>query len=138
MKTQREIKFRCWDKDSKNNPGVYKNINPMYYDIQYTYDNDLGDHKPGESSFGDILNNPRYEVMQFTGLFDKRGQEIWEGDIVKHKWGIDAVEFWHGAWQGRSIKAIQCNRHLAPIGRIYSSSKHMEVIGNIWENKERK
>jgi len=58
----REFKFRAWDKKAKKM-------------ISW---NDLH-HRDGL----DIFQNPDLEVMQFTGLYDREGNEIYEDDIVE-------------------------------------------------------
>ena len=116
----RDIKFRVWYKDT--NDLIEKAT------IQDIYDN--------ENVSLDV-NNLLFE--QFTGLLDKNGTEIFEGDIVRYK---TFVEF-----DSEKLIFIQgvirwCERNLAwrIKGRCdnflsYVIKDGMEVIGNIHENK---
>lgn len=78
-----------------------------------------------------ILNN--YEFMQFTGLLDKNGREIYEGDVL----GVNdpgdrsraVVVFHEGAF-----KPQLCVQWATPI--FDNDWDDWEVIGNIYENPE--
>ena len=127
----REIKFRAWDKKDKE----------MYYDIQkgieftdlshYTFDEFLG----YPEGMGDYH---KWEVMQYTGLKDKNGKEIYEGDI----WGEERVGKTEEATGvvkfDKDMLAYIVNQTNG--GWIYlheyTSKFNRIIIGNIYENKE--
>jgi len=72
--TKREIKFRAWDK--KGNNMVFP-LFPKH--IQYAEDyTGFASGRIDDGVFEDS-----FELMQFTGLLDKNGKEIWEGDILR-------------------------------------------------------
>lgn len=60
----REIKFRAWDKEKK-----------IMFNWSFT---EQGLYPQ------DFFNNDNYQVMQYTGVNDKNGKEIYEGDIVEY------------------------------------------------------
>lgn len=108
----RDIRFRAWDKKEKK---MLSTVTGMHIAV--------------------VFENPkRFEIMQYTGLKDINGKEIYEGDIVKYSIpkasgeykGIGEV-FWRNDGQFR-VRDYFAMPEL--------NSAFMEVIGNIYENPE--
>lgn len=100
----RPIKFRAWDNvDYMSTPFTLQDI--QLKKIEFTFD---------------------AIVMQFTGLHDKNGKEIYEGDIVKSSYFIGIVEMWEYMWTAKT-----------PYDHFtFRTATHsFEVIGNIHENE---
>lgn len=102
----REIKFRAWDKTLK-----------VFNDAGYELDCD-----------GRMIVQDDCVLMQYTGLKDKHGREIYEGDIVSTANGDLSVKFYDGGFMAdRDGHFDRLQAHL---------TKTWEVIGNIYENPE--
>jgi len=115
----REIKFRAWDKVNKiMNEVCIINFDDNNVGLKPDYDYTL--------SFEDI------ELMQYTGLKDKNGKEIYEGDIVKsnYKTGNLVVFFVRGCFR------LTYSKELIGIWLEIHLFEELEVIGNIYENPE--
>ena len=75
-------------------------------------------------------------LMQSTGLVDKNGKEIFEGDILDYR-GRKALVRWHGSYASfiyRFVDELQKrNTEWKP---LYLAYMKCEIIGNIYENPE--
>lgn len=119
----REIKFRAWNKKEK-----YMEI----VDDLQMFSNDLSIGIPSKDYF---LRKDDVELMQYTGLHDKNGKEIYEGDIVKYR---DS--------RGQHIEKVIFDKGCFYAGMHWGSSTRVapklintritEVIGNIYDNLE--
>ncbi len=119
----REIKFRAWDKKYK----AMASFELMQTNARFAIDAPLPS--------GQFVVLPRHEnivLMQFTGLKDKNGKEIYEGDILLDDTEgetYDCVE-WNSFNGGFDTKYWYSPREL-----VENAESH-EIIGNIYENPE--
>lgn len=130
----REIEFRVWDNQEK----VYLNKKDIAIDnlgnvfvFEGCNDNDA------DLWYVRILvepDNERYIIEQSTGLKDKNGTEIYEGDVIKVERDgiIYRVEWIHG---GFGLEPRYNSPFHPRLGNVELCEK-IEVIGNIHENPE--
>lgn len=122
---QDRFKFRVWEKDQK----VMKDV------TQITIDKDQTGSMCGVKGkvTAHLIYQPHYILMQCTGLKDKNGKLIFEGDILadaKHKyiveWSLSDGYFIRKPW----ICELFCYR----IDK--ETTRNTKIIGNIYENPE--
>lgn len=123
----REIKFRAWVFD-----GLDEDSKPFMTNV-VCLKRDFDQWIINWEEHNEWSNQSEYYLMQFTGLYDKNGKEIYEGDIVKKtmKRGymldrkVGQIKYIHDCFQVRYKGGMT---DIIPAW--------LEVIGNIYENPE--
>ena len=123
----REIKFRVWDKTENK---MARNVNEMLF-------NSKGLYRVVLNHMGFEFGRRVKEVVleQYTGLKDKNGKEIYEGDIVRTALGYTQKVIWsdmYAAFVAVYKDKDRLNRSSMP----YRVDCTDEIIGNIHENPE--
>ena len=92
-----------------------------------------GENGEGEELFDIYVGE--VELMQYTGLKDKNGTEIYEGDILKVKMYSGEYENYKVEWDKKyaEFEAYNKDKSNFIIARVWSE---YEIIGNIFENPE--
>lgn len=76
------------------------------------------------------------ELMQSTGLIDKNGEEIFEGDVLLTYDDELAKVFWNDDLAGWFVDFLYEIAELSEVADIQSGRSICEIIGNIYENPE--
>ncbi len=117
----RPIEFRAWDKEEER-MRVVSQIDFLSKEVLF-YD--------GDSSTGEWCNFDFIELLQSTGLKDKNGKKIFEGDIVKTKFNIVVIKYKNTAFYPMRNKDGKFNKVTN-----WDSVLGGEIIGSIYENPE--
>lgn len=129
----RDTKFRAWD----------NNEEWMVDDMLLSFDGEIltDDVQPHDTPYKEIelADEGRYELMQYTGMKDINGSEIYEEDIVKYGEDVYTIKY------GRFID-MDVPTPITQIGFYLLDNKYQEtfplyaveykILGNIYENKD--
>jgi uncharacterized phage protein (TIGR01671 family) len=121
----RSIEFRAWDKQSKQMFQVYR--------IDFREDGlyvNLDTPSRVTELREDWLFGDRLELMQFTGLLDKNGTKVFEGDLCQAGSGIAKV-----IYDGFGVPCFVSGVNCLSTTEIAVRGVKFEVIGNIHETK---
>jgi uncharacterized phage protein (TIGR01671 family) len=129
---KRKMKFRAWDKDCKQM--FSQDENGEFYPT----------HQPERGTgyeLGDAMkiglgysHHKHLVLMQFTGLKDGNGKEVYEGDLLKYDGGQLIVEI---KWADGGFYCFKNNQQTIPLAfRLKEQIAEYKIIGNIYENSE--
>jgi hypothetical protein len=104
------IKFRIWDRIDK----VFLSWEELFYSLPIGY-----------------VDNKNYVIQQFTGLNDKNGKDIYEGDLMKNPHFSEVCQIKYNEFNA-AFEVWTNNYQLCSM----NGWKNKEIIGNILENPE--
>lgn len=139
----RRIKFRAWQTNVGDYDKITKKFTPKshYFYGENVIVNGNGQLLSIESGWDiqGVEESTDYVLEQYTGLKDKNGKEIWEGDILrwKHYYEITGEDIETTAkvyWEEKDASFV-VGDWFESLGHLVDEDK-VEVIGNIHENPE--
>lgn len=138
---QRQIKFRAWSNRDKCWCGAFS-IHKTGLFSECINASVVNGVPVADAHWQDLFTQDEIVLEQFTGLLDKNGKEIYEGDIVRFRYADNVEPTYQGtiAFVNRN-GVYQCAAFLiaVPNGTPYDiplAADWIEVIGNIHENPD--
>lgn len=145
----REIKFRAWDKAKHRMLGVDQLAFGPDGKLVSIYSDGPDFSNDSEALMGEKPDLNDAVLMQYTGLHDKNGREIYEGDLLRVELDDDPDSYYIApvTWGGSDYPAFDIMSKYWPKNVSYDtnvlsaiiagwSEEVMSVIGNIYENPE--
>lgn len=139
----RELKFRAFDKLTNKMVvtgfHIFGEVTMFGVLSTHIFEN-LGNKEYGSALEMELARQDDIVIMQYTGLKDKNGKEIYEGDIIRsdtsgHYWKVCfGYSFNFTGWYGQSVG----NGEKTPINTDFQSdiNSAIALVGNIHENPE--
>ena len=122
----KEFKMKAWLKKEKKMVAII-GIDFNYEYIRYTEDDNLFNENYKTAEFKNI------ELLQFTGLKDNGGQELYEADVIKFNDGIDDI---YGLISYDDEDATYRVSYENITEHLSDLEEDFEIVGNIFENPD--
>lgn len=123
----KELKFRVWDKERE------AFLNNVFIDSE----GKLYQFSKG-TIFGIVityLDSENKNISKFTGLHDKNGKEIFEGDIIKIKDETYRIT-WNGCFSSFDMTNIDKAKQYKDLYILNKDYEKSEIVGNIYQNRD--
>lgn len=137
----RDIKFRVWDKETKHMHICGEDVHDT---ITFENETNKAYYYNLQNGCGSLREDSDYILMQYTGLKDKNGKEIYEGDILLAPEWFGSLECVCIYQQENIVNPIQgfglysYDSYFKKYNTLVESDEwdEFEVIGNIYDNLE--
>ncbi len=124
----RDIKFRIWDTENKEMLKVQElDFEPTFYGGRIAI-------RPDQ--YNDYFDTEDMILMQYTGLHDKNGKEIYEGDILRFNEVDTAIVEWNEKYAYFMVRPIQDYYFDSDVLGHAIEYNNAEIISNIYENED--
>ena len=133
----RDIKFRVWDKETKH---MHICGEDVHDEISFENETNKAYYYNLQNGCGSLREDSVYILMQYTGLKDKNGKEIYEGDIIFIKGETKLLDI-----KGKvEYSNILAQFIITNTGNIVNEAESLgdyeeediEKIGNVYDNPE--